>query len=70
MLKEEILTKKELIDSVFENRRNLPILDGIREYFKRNHEHYSLKTIFIINSMIVGAYELYHNKENKLNQWH
>jgi len=67
-MKEEILTEQELIDCVFDNRKNEIQLDGIREYFKRNNEYYSLKTTFVVNSMIIGAYRLYHEKENMLNQ--
>lgn len=59
-MKEEILSVKDLRDSVFENRLNKRILVGIREYFKRNHEYYSLQETFEVNAMLIGAAELYH----------
>lgn len=66
MPQEEILSIVQLRESLFENRRNKLMLDGIRQYIKRNHTHYSLEQIFELNATILGAFQLYHENETSL----
>lgn len=58
-MKEEVLTVKQLRESIFENRNSNIILQGIREYVKRNENEYSLKQTFQLMTMIVGSTKLY-----------
>lgn len=64
MVKEEILSPEQVRESLFDNRRNSIMLDGIREYIKRNHTHYTLEQVFEFNCTILGAYQLYHDEKN------
>lgn len=66
MAKEEILTLKELRQCVFENRNNKITLDGIKDYFKRNQDHYDLRATFEVNTMLVGCFRLYHEEIPKI----
>ena len=67
MREEEILSAKQLMDSIFEGRKSDICIQGIKEYFRRNHEHYSLQEVFEINALIVGTYYLYIKKDSVLN---
>jgi len=66
MKKEEILKSIDLRQSIFDSRRNQTMLDGIRQYIKRNNEHYSLEEIFEFNATILGAFQLYHGNSKTL----
>lgn len=67
MREEEILSVKQLRDSIFEGRKSDICIQGIKEYFKRNHENYSLQEVFEVNALLVGTYYLYIKEDSVLN---